>query len=256
MGVTAKKIIDGHVNVSSRYEALMGINEETVTGDEIMEGNMKERNTDGCRSAAGRGFKEKERLVGQNTSKAENGPTIQSMSRSLNMNGPLEGRKEREIARQQPSPKEANPASASGNKGKDKVEGYGVSTNQKYNHVVEVPRKLSQRETTHARTPARDGQATHTMTPAHNGQAMQTKKPAQDGHDMQTRRPAQDGHAGGSRVNQHPVEKNLVPKPPDETEWMDEGGITGAEETNMEDQVTPAGDFLVEDGMIRETYPC
>ena len=163
--------------------------------------------------------------MGHGTIKASNGLTKQSLSGSPRMNGPTEGKRENEVARLQPNPKAACPTPASGNKGKDKVEYYGVRAKHNSQIMIEAPRKIPQRE------------AMHTRTIIH-------------------------GHAGGSTGTQHPTEKqcsgiqNLLPEPPDETEWMDEGGTMGVEETNMEDQVMPAGDFLVEEGLVRETYPC
>ncbi|KAB5514045.1 hypothetical protein DKX38_027951 [Salix brachista] len=119
------------------------------------------------------------------------------------MIGLPEGRKEIVAASRQPKLTAACLVPASGDKGKEKVECYGVNAkhDHSYPNMVEAPRNISQTDS------------------------------------LQTRSPTHNGYVGGSRLIHQPVERNLVPEPPDEAEWMDEGGTLGAKEASMEGQV-------------------
>ncbi|KAB5548003.1 hypothetical protein DKX38_011409 [Salix brachista] len=162
--------------------------------------------TDGRGFAENRFNKEKERLVGHKKTKASNDPNKQNLSRSPRLNGPQEGEKGNLAEGRQSKLISAYLVPASGDKGKEKVEGYGMNT--KHDHIsqtmVEGPRSIPHPDP------------------------------------LQLRSSAHNGYNDGSIMIHQPVERNLGPEPPDEAERMDEGGTLGVENDKGEGQGTPA----------------
>ena len=85
------------------------------------------------RGSAGNRFNKKERLVGQKKTKASSGPNKQNLSRSPRMNRPQKGEKGNVAEGRQSKPSSTCLVPSSGDKGKEKVEGYGMNT--KHEHI-------------------------------------------------------------------------------------------------------------------------
>lgn len=214
-------IKEGRIKVAKRYDALRDFNGETEKegledsiGEDKMEslpGGVNEGTEE--RSNKGKEIARAGWLVGQTRQRASGGPSGSRAGRITILNGPSENANGRGIVML-----------------KSKSVGLVMDTSGKQKEKVgEMNLNAERRRTQHTRT---DG-STSTLI---------TEIMPQNISDIEMSR-------GGVTVSHRLTRRSRSPEPPDEMNWMDEGNEKVEDNKQMEEQVSPTEDNMIEGGV-------
>ena len=223
LGVTRSAVTENQLNVSSRFNALMAIEEgaESKGAEDKEKINERERKEDERGNEENSTIKENEGQLGLKEIRSVRDPRGKKVGR-INGAGPREGKKEEWDVFLQPNTGANGLGPGRKDKGKEKAECSMVQLkfNKNHQNVTEGTCEILQ--------------------PEH----------------MQISTPANNSLIGGVPVLSQPMERDLGPEPPDEVVRMDVSRDEDAEIEQMGKQDGIEEDNLMEEGEVRGPSFC